>query len=65
MSEKGEIREQTHCIADTVDDLCRRVRVALSDEFVKRIDVAVRLAPVADPYRPHFFQSASISSSVA
>jgi hypothetical protein len=30
MSEKGEIREQTHCIADTVDDLCRRVRVALS-----------------------------------
>ena len=65
MSEKGEIREQTHCIADTVNDLCRCVGVALGDVFVKRLDIALCLGSVADPYRPHFFQSASISASVA
>src|SRR6266508_4102708 len=39
--------------------------VSVREEFVDAIDVKPRPQRVTDPHGPHFFQSASISSSVA
>ena len=59
-----------HCktvgsVANARDNLGCRPRISLLDVLVNIFDIALGAPSISNLHRPHFFQSAAISSSVA
>ena len=65
VSEARKIRKIIYCFADTGYRRGPRECISLIKIRINPRDIKLSLQPIPNLHRPHFFQSAAISSSVA
>src|SRR5436305_15018610 len=60
-----KIEQQADGPTNSSDHATRCFRISLTNVGVNVVELATRAPAVTDPHSPHFFQSATISSSLA
>jgi hypothetical protein len=65
MPDLWEYTEAIGCITDARQNVCRSLGIPFVNVFVDVLNIELCTATVSNFHKPHFFQSAAISSSVA